>query len=84
MKTHEFDVLSFLAGLFMTGLGLTFLLLPEIDDVVGVLTDAGAWFWPVVLIVAGIAVLVPAIVRSNSPDGVTDEEDQAARGPTVR
>lgn len=76
MKTHKFDVLSFLAGLFMTGLGLTFLLLPEIDDIVGVLTDAGAWFWPVLLIVAGIAVLTPAIVRSSSSDSATDEEDQ--------
>jgi len=74
MKTHKFDVLSFFAGLFMAGLGLIFLLLPEVDDIVGVLTDAGSWFWPVILIVAGIAVLVPAIVRSNSRDSVTDEE----------
>ncbi len=75
MKTHRFDVLSFLAGLFMTGLGLTFLLLPEVDDIVGVLTDAGAWFWPVILIVGGIAVLAPAIVRSNSRNNTIDEED---------
>ncbi len=76
MKTHKFDVLSFFAGLFMTGLGLTFLLLPEIDDIVGVLTDAGAWFWPVILIVAGIAVLAPAIVRSNSHARNADAADE--------
>lgn len=77
MKTHEFDVLSFLAGLFMTGLGLAFLVLPEIDDIVGLLTDVGSWFWPVLLVVAGIAVLAPAIARSNSRNstaGTADEE----------
>lgn len=76
MKTHKFDALSFLAGLFMAGLGLTFLLLPEVDDIVSVLTDAGSWFWPVVLIVTGIAVLVPAIVRSNSRNNGTSEEGE--------
>lgn len=76
MKTHEFDVLSFLAGLFMTGLGLAFLVLPEIDDIVGLLTDAGSWFWPVLLIVAGIAVLTPAIARSNSYDSTASEADE--------
>lgn len=74
MKTHEFDVLSFLAGLFMTGLGLAFLVLPEIDDIVGLLTDAGSWFWPVILIVAGIAVLTPAVARSTSHENSEDEE----------
>ena len=28
MKTHSFDALSFIAGLFITAIGLTFLLLP--------------------------------------------------------
>lgn len=74
MKTHEFDVLSFLAGLFMTGLGLAFLVLPEIGDIVGLLTDVGSWFWPVLLIVAGIAVLAPAIARSNSRNSTAGEE----------
>lgn len=74
MKTHKFDVLSFLAGLFMTGLGLTFLVLPEVDDIVGLLTDAGSWFWPVVFIVAGTAVLAPAIARSTPHESADDEE----------
>ncbi len=76
MKTHEFDVLSFIAGLFMTGLGLAFLVLPDIDDIVGLLTDAGSWFWPVLLIVVGIAVLAPAIARSNSHDSIAREADE--------
>ena len=80
MKTHEFDVLSFLAGLFMTGLGLAFLVLPEIDDIVGLLTDAGSWFWPVLLIVAGVAVLTPAIARSNSRDSAAPETDEPGDG----
>ena len=76
MNTHEFDILSFLAGLFMTGLGLTFLALPDIEGIVGLLTDAGSWFWPVLLIVAGIAVLVPAVVRSNSDDSASRTADE--------
>lgn len=80
MKTHEFDVLSFLAGLFMTGLGLAFLVLPDIDDIVGLLTDAGSWFLPVVLIMAGIAVLAPAIARSNSHDSTPTAAEEEGEG----
>jgi hypothetical protein len=75
MKTHRFDALSFLAGLVITAIGLTFLLLPGIDDIVEVLTDSGAWFWPVVLIVIGIAVLAPLAVKGAGGDD--DREDQS-------
>lgn len=68
MKTHRFDALSFLAGLVMTGIGLAFLLLPEIEDIVSVLTDAGAWFWPLVFVGVGIAVLAPLVSRDPDAD----------------
>jgi hypothetical protein len=68
MKTHRFDVLSFLAGLVITGIGLVFLLLPEIHDIVEVLTDAGGWLWPVLLIAVGAAVLAPLASRSGAGD----------------
>ena len=76
MKTHRFDSISFLAGLVITGMGLAFLLLPEVDDIVGLLTDAGSWFWPVVFIAVGVAVLAPLAGRriQNAPDD-TDEAE---------
>lgn len=73
MKTHRFDALSFLAGLVITGIGLAFLLLPDIDDIVSVLTDAGTWLWPVVLIAVGVAVLAPLASRAGAAD--EDEND---------
>jgi len=63
MKTHKFDPLSFLAGLAITGIGLVFLFLPELGNIVEFLTDAGAWFWPVVFIAIGVAILVPVASR---------------------
>lgn len=76
MKTHEFDVLSFLAGLFMTGIGLVFLLLADIGTIIGALTDAGAWFWPVLLIVVGIAVLLPAATRRRADETTRDHDEE--------
>jgi hypothetical protein len=79
VKTHKFDSISFLAGLVITGMGLAFLLLPEVDDIIGLLTDAGSWFWPVMFIAVGIAVLAPLAGRriQNAPDD-TDETESLA------
>lgn len=74
MKMHKFDSLSFLAGLVITLIGLAFLLLPEIGDIVDVLTDAGAWFWPVVFIATGIAILAPLASRAGR-NGEPEEQD---------
>lgn len=71
MKLHRFDALSFIAGLFITGIGLVFLLLPEPGDIIDVVTDFGSWFWPAVFIAIGVAVLAPLAMRKSS-----DEEDE--------
>lgn len=71
MKLHEFDSLSFIAGLVITAIGLVFLLLPEVGDIVSLFTDAGSWFWPLVFIAAGVAVLAPMTRRTGEAD---DEE----------
>jgi hypothetical protein len=71
MKVHRFDALSFVAGLFITGIGLAFLLLPEADDIIDFVTNAGSWFWPVVFIAIGVAILAPLASRnrdSEEPD----------------
>ena len=74
MKMHKFDSLSFLAGLVITLIGLVFLLLPEVGDIVEVLTHAGSWFWPLVFIAGGIAVLAPVASRARGT-GETEERD---------
>jgi len=69
MKTHKFDVLSFVSGLVMTLIGLLFLLPAEPSDVFAILGDIGNWFWPVLLTVVGVAVLAPlAWSRSQDDD----------------
>jgi hypothetical protein len=74
MKPHRFDPVSFVTGLVITLLGLAFLIPQTPLDIVDVVTSFGTWFWPAVLLVIGIAVLVPVFVPSS-----TDEED----GPLV-
>ena len=74
MKMHKFDSLSFLAGLVTTLIGLAFLLLPEVGDIVDVFADAGTWFWPVVFIAAGVAILAPLASRAAG-NGEPDEQD---------
>ncbi len=72
MKLHRFDALSFVAGLLIAGLGIVFLVLPEPGDIIDVLTDLGSWFWPVMLIGIGAAVLAPLATRKTR-----DEEPES-------
>lgn len=68
MKTHKFDILSFLSGLVMTMIGMLFLLPEEPSDVFAILGDIGNWFWPVLLVVVGVAVLAPLAWRRTNDD----------------
>lgn len=58
MRTQDVDVVSLLAGVLFTGLGLWFL--SEASGFGGV--DLGL-VWPVLLVLAGVAVLVAARAR---------------------
>jgi hypothetical protein len=73
MKRHTFDGLSFFAGLVITGIGLGFLLVPDVFELVDLFTDAGSWFWATVLIALGVAVIAPAISRRHIADAEDDE-----------
>ena len=75
MKRHSFDGLSFFAGLVITGIGLAFLLVPDLFDLVDLFTDAGSWFWAAMLIAVGMAIIAPAVTRRPSSDV---EDDEAA------
>ena len=65
MKRHRFDGLSFVAGTVFVGIGLAFLLTTDLSTLIEVFTDAGSWFWPLVLVVTGIAVIAPAVTRGR-------------------
>lgn len=75
MKIHKFDGLSFLAGLIITIIGLAFLLLPDLGDIIDALTDAGTWFWPVLFLGIGVAILVPIVIRSPDAEDVEESGD---------
>ena len=73
MKTHKFDAISFFSGVVITGLGLLFLIPNTSSDIFDVIWHTGNWFWPVVLLAIGAAVLVPVFM----PKKDDEEEDQS-------
>ncbi|HEX6147450.1 MAG TPA: hypothetical protein VF083_11775 [Acidimicrobiia bacterium] len=75
MKTHRFDPISFVSGLVITLLGLAFLIPQTPVDVVDVLTDLGGWFWPVLLLAIGVAVLLPVVLPKDTPTPSIEAED---------
>lgn len=73
MKTHRFDALSFVMGLLITATGLIFLFATEPTDLIDMLVGIGGWFWPVLLMAVGLAVLIPLMIPANKPDDQTSE-----------
>lgn len=74
MKLHRFDPLSFIAGLIATAIGLAFLIPEEPTDIVAFLDDFGAWFWPLLLVVIGIAIIIPAVTGGKDDETPSDAE----------
>jgi hypothetical protein len=62
MKPHRFDTVSFIAGLLFTALGLVFLIPQTPEQLIDMLLNSGAWFWPVLLVAIGLAVIIPALM----------------------
>ena len=75
MKSHRFDAISFISGLVATLVGLVFLVPQTPLDLVDAVTSLGAWFWPVLLLVIGIAILVPVFMSRGDDEGVESEEE---------
>ncbi len=63
MKPHRFDPVSFVFGALITLVGLTFLIPNTWGDFAWFITSVAGWLWPVVLLVLGLAVLLPAVMR---------------------
>lgn len=76
MKRHRFDALSFVSGLLITLLGLAFLLPRTWGDFAHYAGRLSVWFVPVLLLVIGVAVLVPALIptRTEKVDGPQSDE----------
>ena len=69
MKSHRFDAISFISGLVAALVGLVFLVPQTPIDLIDAVTSLGAWFWPVLLLAIGIAILVPVFMaRGRSED----------------
>ena len=65
MKVHKFDSLSFLSGLVMAVIGLVFLVPRDPGEVFSIFGDIGNWFWPVVFVAIGVAILAPLLSRAG-------------------
>lgn len=75
MKTHKFDGVSLFSGLAITGIGLIFLVSKDLSDIVGVISRLGTWFWPVLFVVIGIAILIPVLTPRKKPEQIESETD---------
>ncbi len=64
MKDRSFDLLSFVVGLLFVGAAAAHFL----DDRLAFSLDT-RWIWPVLLIVAGVAVLAGAIRATSDRNG---------------
>lgn len=83
MKSHRFDPVSFISGVIITLLGLAFLIPQTPVDLIDAVTSLGSWFWPVILLVVGIAVLVPVFARrSEEVDAIAPLPASGGTPPT--
>jgi hypothetical protein len=82
MKTHAFDPISFICGLLATAIGLIYLIPAESSDLFGMVGDIVQWFWPVLLITLGAAVLLPLVIRGAKSDEPEDALAQMASDST--
>jgi hypothetical protein len=69
MKTHAFDGVSFFSGLVIAAIGLLYLIPNTPSDIIDAMSRLGNWFWPLLLLAGGVAVLVPALMsRKDAND----------------
>ncbi|HSJ84051.1 MAG TPA: hypothetical protein VLA91_09575 [Acidimicrobiia bacterium] len=75
MKTHRFDAISFISGVVITLLGLAFLIPQTPVDVVEAIASVTGWFWPVLLLVIGGAILLPVLLPKDEDTEKDSEKD---------
>lgn len=72
MKTHQFDGISFLTGVVFLAIGILYLVPRDAADMIDLVLGVGNWFWPVLFLAVGAAVLIPALRASDE----TEDENQ--------
>jgi len=65
VKTHRFDGVSFFSGLFITLLGLVFLIPNAPSDIIDAIGGLGSWFWPILFVAVGVGILIPVLMPSK-------------------
>lgn len=65
MKTHRFDGVSFFSGLFITLLGLVFLIPNAPTDIIDAIGRLGSWFWPILFVAIGVGILISVLMPSK-------------------
>ena len=80
MKSHRFDAISFISGVVAAMVGLVFLVPQTPLDLIDAVTSLGAWFWPVLLLVVGLAVLLPVFVTRSAEDEKTTPTPVSGQG----
>lgn len=69
MQRHEFDGVSFVAGILFAAIGIWFLIPGAPTQIFDNLGEVAGWIWPAALVAIGIAVLVPALTKTRrDPD----------------
>jgi len=68
MQSHRFNPVSFLFGILLLGAAATYTLTNRLD-----LAIDGRWVWPVLLVVAGVAVVAGAVRSTGNEVSGTDE-----------
>lgn len=68
MKRHSFDAISFFSGVVIALIGLIFLIPNTPSEIIDAITDLGSWFWPVVLLVIGGAIVIPVLIPRREGD----------------
>jgi hypothetical protein len=74
MKPHKFDAISFISGVVAVVLGLVFLIPQTPVDLIDAITSLGAWFWPALLVVVGIAILVPVFASRRAEEEAEEHQ----------
>ena len=73
MKSHKFDGVSFFSGLVITAIGLMFLIPNSMSDLVDAITGFGIWFWPILFLGIGLAVIIPALLPKKKDEELDTE-----------